>query len=199
MSGNVERVPVSTTSLRLQRFIGGSVAALLTANAFAVTAALDDGEDLGNLLRRPAPLGEAIQPPTHDETVISLITTAEGRTFLADPATAGGRRAIDAARDDGSTVRELPHPGAGPEADPEQGLHHPADSVGTVGSVVESTPSTVTAVVGGVGGVVESLLGALPVRLLPTPTTTTTVASSPTTTTTTAPADDPGCLLLILC
>ena len=107
-AGNLWGMAFPISSLRLQRLLGGSVAALLTANAFAVVSLLGDDGNGPDRLRRPAATGDAIVPTAETPPTVALITTADGRTFLADPSTAEGRRAIAEARRDGDSVRQVP-------------------------------------------------------------------------------------------
>ena len=109
MCGQPQGVTFPTPSLRLQRLLGGSVAALLTANAFAVASLVGD-QGGSDRLRRPAATGEVIVPTSETPPAVALITTGDGRTFVADPSTAEGRRAIDQARRDGGTVRNVAVP-----------------------------------------------------------------------------------------
>ena len=126
-------MPLPSPQPRLQRFIGGCIAALLTAGAFAVAALLDDDASANNHLRRPRATGDVIVPPDGAST-IAIITTPDGRTFAADPTTADGRRAIDEARRDGSTVRDLALPSRTPTTRPNGSRSEPGtdDVLGTV-------------------------------------------------------------------
>lgn len=160
-----------TTSVRSRRFVGGSVAALLTANAFAfATLVSDDAPSDGRFRDVEAAAIPEIPPSAPVE--LALITTTDGRTFTVDPSTPEGRRAIRDARREGATVREVAVPGPG-EAEPapatreetfldQPGLLDPVpDGGGEVGSltdIIRTVPSTLTSVVGGVGATVSTLL-----------------------------------------
>lgn len=109
-AGNLRGMAFPISSLRLQRLLGGSVAALLTANAFAVVSLLGDDGNGPDRLRRPAATGDVIVPTADTPPTLALITTADGRTFVADPGTAEGRRAIAEARRDGGSVRQVTPP-----------------------------------------------------------------------------------------
>lgn len=109
-AGTLRGMTFPISSPRLQRLLGGSVAALLTANAFAAISLLGDDGDGFDRLRRPAATGDVIVPTAEELPTVTLITTADGRTFMADPSTAEGRRAIADARRDGGSVREVTAP-----------------------------------------------------------------------------------------
>lgn len=89
----------------LQRFNGGAVAALLTANAFALVALVDQDGD------RPQGIQPASAAPgAETPDTITLVTTEDGQTFLADPGTEAGRQAIDIAREAGASVVDVTRP-----------------------------------------------------------------------------------------
>lgn len=166
--GTLEEMTSVTRSLRTRRFLGGSVAALLTANAFAVASLVGD-DGLGGRLGRPQPLESVI--PTPELPSMVLITTGDGDTFAADPETAAGREVIEQAHRAGAEVRTVTVPsgsddllvfedapiapdplgGTGDggllDVDPDQVDGLLDDPVETVTTVVEDTRTTVTSIV----------------------------------------------------
>lgn len=159
-----------TTSVRSRRFVGGTVAAVLTANAFAfATLANDDAPPDGRFRDVEAAAIPEIPPLAPPE--LALITTTDGDTFVVDPSTPEGRRAIRDAKREGATVREVAMPGPGrAEALPATrgenllglpGQLDPApegDEVGSLTDILRTGPSTLTSVVGGVGPTVSTVL-----------------------------------------
>src|SRR4051812_8460834 len=111
--GHIRGVALPTPSSRTQRLLAGSVAALLTANAFAVAGLVTDDHDADARLRRQT-AEAAAAPLVADPPVVAIVTTADGRTFVADPLTPEGRKAIEAAKKDGGTVRTVPVPARKP-------------------------------------------------------------------------------------
>lgn len=160
-----------TTSVRSRRFVGGSVAALLTANAFAFATLVNDDAPSDGRFRDVEPAAIPEIPPSAP-VELALITTTDGRTFTVDPSTPEGRRAIRDARREGATVRELAVPGSGEtEAVPatgeekllgQPGLLDPVpDGGGEIGGltgIIRAVPSTLTSVVDGVGATVSTLV-----------------------------------------
>lgn len=173
-----------THSVRCRRFIGGSVAALLTAGAFGFASLVSDDATFGGRFRDVEAAAIPEIPPSAPVD-LALITTTDGRTFTADPSTPEGRQAIRDARRDGATVREGAVPGPSPrprprsrsgEAEPpatgeervlgQPGLLDPSPNgggetgseTGNLADLLRTLPSTLTAVVGGLGATVSTLL-----------------------------------------
>ena len=88
-------------STRLQRFLRGAVACLLTANGFALVLLAADS------VSGPAPAEQGVR-------TVAIIRAADGTTTEVDPSTPAGRAAIEQAREDGATVTETTVPVAVP-------------------------------------------------------------------------------------
>lgn len=87
--------PIGST--RMQRFLRGAVACLLTANGFAVVVlAADDAA---------GPL-----PAEQGTRTVTLIQGTDGTTTEVDPATPAGKAAIEQARRAGATITETTVP-----------------------------------------------------------------------------------------
>ena len=191
--------PIGST--RLQRFLRGAVACLLTANGFAlVVLASDDVAD---------PL-----PAEQGTRTVTLIESADGTTTEVDPSTPAGQAAIEQAKRSGATITEttVPAEQAAPtqettpstlasETTPTSGLLptlptlpiDPQDTIDqgqdlvddTIDKVQETVPTplddTVDQVQETVGGTVDKVQETV-TTILPTTTTT-----KPATTTTTKP------------
>lgn len=146
---------------------------MLTANGFAIALITTDN-----------PLSTAGSPAR----TLTLITTADGRRFLADPSTAAGRQAIEDAKRDGGTLQGVPVPTtsstalaskkpgtAAPTLPPVNGLlpidpgstidqtinnilNTVNDTKSTVDSVLKDTQATVDSVVKGTESTVNSVV-----------------------------------------
>src|SRR3954452_13851560 len=79
---------------RFHRFVSSCVVALLTANAFAIALVATDN-----------PLNNAAAP--HE---LTLITSSDGHRYLVDPTTDAGKKAIEEAKHNGSTLQNVPVP-----------------------------------------------------------------------------------------
>jgi hypothetical protein len=91
---------VESSTTRLQRFLRGSVACLLTANGFALAVLASDGDVIPD---------EA--PAAADGTrTITVIRTADGQTQQVDPNTVQGRAAIEEAEKAGATITTVTVP-----------------------------------------------------------------------------------------
>jgi len=98
--------PIGST--RLQRFLRGAVACLLTANGFAV-AVLASDEVAGPL-------------PTEQGTrTVTLIQAPDGTTTEVDPSTPAGQAAIEQAKRAGATITETTVPAEQAAQQPQEG------------------------------------------------------------------------------
>lgn len=158
-------------SARMQRFLRGAVAVLLTANGFALALVATDD---------PAPPTQAEQ----GTRTVTLIQQADGTTTRVDPSTPAGRAAIEQARRSGATITQTTVPVSSDEGeddptkapaatngadgtDGSDGWSSPLTDVlggatDTVNQTVDGVQSTVDGVVDGVQQTVNDTVGSTP-------------------------------------
>jgi hypothetical protein len=142
---------------RFHRFVSSCVVALLTANAFAIALVATDN-----------PLSSAEAP--HQ---LTLITDSQGHRYLVDPTTDAGKKAIEEAKHNGSTLQNVPAPTTSSTALASQNPSSTALTLPTVDGVLPIDPgstldqtinnilntvTTVSSVVGGAVTTVSSIL-----------------------------------------